>query len=94
MECSKTIKAKFAQFPNKIERMKHEILQTYFTYRGTDLEEWSKNYSGDRDKIVVHITARGGSTRLPRKNIIPLNGNPLIAYTIEVAKKIGIGRYR
>ena len=31
------------------------------------------------------ITARGGSTRLPRKNILPLCGKPLIAYTIQAA---------
>ena len=31
------------------------------------------------------IPARGGSKRLPRKNILPLAGRPLIAYTIEAA---------
>ena len=34
-------------------------------------------------KIVAIIPARGGSKRLPRKNILPLCGKPLIAYTIE-----------
>ena len=33
------------------------------------------------------IPARGGSKRLPRKNIKVLAGKPLIAYTIEAAKK-------
>lgn len=36
-------------------------------------------------KILVLIPARGGSKRLPGKNIKQLNGKPLIAYTIEAA---------
>lgn len=35
--------------------------------------------------IVALITARGGSKELPRKNILPLAGKPLIAWTIEAA---------
>ena len=34
-------------------------------------------------KIVAIIPARGGSKGIPRKNIRPLAGKPLIAYTIE-----------
>lgn len=37
-------------------------------------------------KIVGLIPARGGSVRIPRKNIIELGGKPLIAWTIEAAK--------
>ena len=33
--------------------------------------------------FLVIIPARGGSKRLPRKNILDLNGKPLIAYSIE-----------
>jgi CMP-N,N'-diacetyllegionaminic acid synthase len=36
--------------------------------------------------IVALILARGGSKRLPRKNIRDLVGKPLIAYTIDAAK--------
>lgn len=36
--------------------------------------------------IVAIIPARGGSKRLTDKNIFPLNGKPLIAYTIEACK--------
>lgn len=36
--------------------------------------------------IVGFIFARGGSKGLPRKNIYPLAGKPLIAYAIETAK--------
>lgn len=31
------------------------------------------------------IPARGGSKRLPRKNVLPLSGKPLICWTIEAA---------
>jgi CMP-N-acetylneuraminic acid synthetase len=37
--------------------------------------------------IVGVILARGGSKRVPRKNVKLLCGKPLIAYTIETAKK-------
>jgi CMP-N-acetylneuraminic acid synthetase len=36
--------------------------------------------------IVVLLTARGGSTRLPRKNIKLMNGLPLIAWSIIQAR--------
>ena len=37
--------------------------------------------------IVGIIPARGGSKGIPKKNIKPLCGKPLIAYSIEAAKK-------
>ncbi len=37
-------------------------------------------------KILGVITARGGSKGIPGKNIKPILGKPLIAYTIEAAK--------
>lgn len=36
--------------------------------------------------IPALIPARGGSKGIPKKNIIPFRGTPLIAYTIEQAK--------
>ena len=39
---------------------------------------------GDRSVLAV-ITARGGSKGLPGKNLRPLGGRPLIAWTIEAA---------
>ena len=36
-------------------------------------------------KVLAIIPARGGSKRLPDKNILDLNGKPLIAWTIESA---------
>ncbi|MEK7640425.1 MAG: acylneuraminate cytidylyltransferase family protein [Patescibacteria group bacterium] len=41
-------------------------------------------------KILGVITARGGSKGIPGKNIKPLLGKPLIAYTIEAAKQSGV----
>ena len=38
-------------------------------------------------KILAIIPARGGSKGIPLKNIKKLNGDPLIKYTIDVAKK-------
>ena len=37
--------------------------------------------------FLAIIPARGGSKRLPRKNVLDLCGKPLIAWTIEAAKK-------
>lgn len=36
-------------------------------------------------KILALIPARGGSKEIPRKNIVPFGGKPLIAWTIEAA---------
>ncbi len=36
------------------------------------------------------IPARGGSKRIPRKNIMPFNGKPMIAWSIEAAKSSGL----
>ena len=38
-------------------------------------------------KILGLITARGGSTSIPNKNLAPLLGKPLIWYTIRAAQK-------
>ena len=41
-------------------------------------------------KNLCIIPARGGSKRIPRKNIKPFMGKPIIAYSIEAALKSGI----
>lgn len=41
-------------------------------------------------KALAIITARGGSKRIPRKNIKDFLGKPIIAYTIEASLKSGI----
>lgn len=41
-------------------------------------------------KFLGIIVARGGSKGIPGKNIKPLIGKPLIAYTIEAAKQSGV----
>lgn len=39
----------------------------------------------DIGKIVLHIPAREGSKRVPRKNMRLMNGKPMISYAIEAA---------
>lgn len=39
-----------------------------------------------KKNMIAVIPARGGSTRIPRKNIIDFMGKPMIAWTIEAAK--------
>ena len=41
-------------------------------------------------KVLCTICARGGSKGVKNKNIKPINGKPLIAYTIEQAKECGL----
>jgi CMP-N,N'-diacetyllegionaminic acid synthase len=43
-----------------------------------------------KPSAVALIPARSGSKRVPHKNIAPLNGHPLIAYTIAAAKESGV----
>ena len=38
-------------------------------------------------KTIAIITARGGSKRIPRKNIKEFMGKPMLAYAIDAAKK-------
>jgi N-acylneuraminate cytidylyltransferase len=40
--------------------------------------------------IVAVIPARGGSKRIPRKNIRPFAGKPIIAYSIAAARACGL----
>jgi pseudaminic acid cytidylyltransferase len=41
-------------------------------------------------KTIAIITARGGSKRIPYKNIRPFRGKPIIAYSIETALNSGL----
>ncbi len=41
-------------------------------------------------RLLAVVTARGGSKRLPRKNLLLLAGKPLIAWTIEAALSSGV----
>lgn len=42
------------------------------------------------DPVLALVTARGGSKRLPRKNVLDCGGKPLIAWTIEAALQSGV----
>ena len=41
-------------------------------------------------KNLCIIPARGGSKRIPRKNVKPFLGKPMLAYSIETAQKTGL----
>lgn len=42
------------------------------------------------DKAIAIITARGGSKRIPKKNIRDFCGKPILSYSIEAALKSGV----
>lgn len=39
---------------------------------------------------IAVIPARGGSRRLPRKNVLPVRGRPMIAWTVAAARDSGV----
>lgn len=41
---------------------------------------------------IALIPARGGSKRLPRKNVLPFHGRPLMVWTIAAARDVGCDR--
>ena len=41
---------------------------------------------GPDPQILALVPARGGSKGIPRKNVLPVGGKPLIAHTIEQAR--------
>ncbi|HON21427.1 MAG TPA: pseudaminic acid cytidylyltransferase, partial [Bacteroidales bacterium] len=41
-------------------------------------------------KKIAIIPARGGSKRIPRKNIQLFMGKPILAYSIEIALQSGL----
>lgn len=54
------------------------------------LPELSEHSSNGTKGVLGLITARGGSKGLPRKNLLPVGGKPLIGWTIEAALKSGV----
>lgn len=42
----------------------------------------------NKEKILAIIIARGGSKSIPRKNVLPFRGKPLVAWPIELAKSV------
>lgn len=46
----------------------------------------------DAPALLAVVPARGGSKRLPRKNVRPLHGKPLLAWTVEAALASGVMR--
>ncbi|MBL8559020.1 MAG: acylneuraminate cytidylyltransferase family protein [Hyphomonadaceae bacterium] len=41
-------------------------------------------------KILALVPARGGSKRIPRKNVIDFHGKPMVAYPIDAALRAGL----
>lgn len=41
-------------------------------------------------KYLIVVPARGGSKGIPKKNIYPLVGKPLLSYTLEVIQRAGL----
>ncbi len=55
--------------------------------KGTTRERYaSPACSADRREVLAIIPARAGSRGVPSKNILPLAGRPVIAYTIDHAR--------
>ena len=40
------------------------------------------------EKVIAIVIARGGSKSIPRKNVLPLHGKPLVAWPIDLAKSV------
>lgn len=65
---------------------KLSIAKKYFRYQRQDECTWQRGRT--LTKTVVEIPARSGSTRLKDKNIYPVCGIPLLAYTVMFAKSL------
>jgi len=50
----------------------------------------ARSWVPDLGQLLAVIPARGGSKRLPRKNVLALGGKPLIAWTIDAARASGV----
>lgn len=59
-------------------------VECYYTKVNLLLNFYYQLMLGEK-KILAVIQARGGSKGIPKKNIYPLDGHPLIAYTITAA---------
>ena len=50
----------------------------------------ARDAAGRKTSMIAIIPARGGSRRLPRKNIADFMGKPMIAWTIDAARDSGL----
>jgi CMP-N,N'-diacetyllegionaminic acid synthase len=60
---------------------------------GVRAEVWSDEFHGwksllNGERVIAVVPARGGSKSVPGKNIRPLGGKPLLAWSIDVAKQV------
>lgn len=42
----------------------------------------------NKENVIAIIIARGGSKSIPRKNVLPLQGKPLVAWPMELARSV------
>ncbi len=49
-----------------------------------------QSHGDSRVKRIAIIPARGGSKRIPRKNVMDFEGRPMIAWTIDAARESGL----
>lgn len=75
-----------------LNQWERHILDTYFKRKEPTLTTWFESFSGARDKLIIHIPARSGSSRIKNKNIRMLGNLPLLAYTIVMAKALPVDR--
>lgn len=75
-----------------MQQWQQDILDRHFPDCVHIKQDWLADFPEQRDKTVVHIPARAGSSRILDKNIRPLNGVPLICYTIALAKSLPVDR--
>lgn len=46
------------------------------------------NKNNKKDSVLAIVMARGGSKSIPRKNVLPFRGKPLVAWPIDLAKSV------
>ncbi|MFA6294427.1 MAG: hypothetical protein WC637_21735, partial [Victivallales bacterium] len=71
--------------------MMEEFKRRLIEVQSQDIEHINVEESENREELLSYVVAvvpaRGGSQRLPRKNIHPLWGKPMLYWAIEAAKK-------
>lgn len=69
-------------------KQKAAIVAKYFHNQEPSHLKWAHDEQLTLSKVVIHIPARSGSTRLADKNIRNLCGMPLLAYSAMIATRL------
>ena len=81
-------------------RHRHDVLPTHGAplrrrgvisgpFRGRTIPFQQSNHAMPVSNVLAIIPARGGSKGIPRKNVRPVGGLPLLGWTIEAAPRLG-----